>query len=55
MRIFFMQLLLPIATYFIGVIVGVLIILKKDRKSKRIEDDCIQHVGYTMEQCGYDK
>ena len=46
MRILLMQLVLPIACYFIGVEVG------KRVERGRVE---IQHVGYTSEQMGYDK
>lgn len=46
MRILFMQLVLPIVCYFIGVEVG------KRVERGRVE---IQHVGYTSEQMGYDK
>ena len=56
MRILFMQLFLPIVTYFIGVLIGALIILRKEKKpNSSYEDDSIQHVGYTPEQMGYDK
>lgn len=46
MRILLMQLVLPVACYFIGVEVG-----------KRVERNSvvIQHVEYTQEQLGYDK
>jgi len=46
MRIIFIQLLLPIVCYFIGVEVG-----------KRVERNSveIQHVEYSKEQMGYDK
>ena len=54
MTILFWHIVLPIATYFIGIIIGALIILKKDKR-KTAEDDSIQHVGYTPEQMGYDK
>ena len=66
MRILFIQLLVPVACYFLGVFVGMKVEQRiclddfdkivKDRVAKKLaEDDCIQHVGYTMEQCGYDK
>ena len=54
MRILFMQLLLPIACYFIGVAVGKRIGAVKITQTN-IGDDSIQHVGYTPEQMGYDK
>ena len=46
MRIIFIQLVVPIVCYFIGVAVG--------RKTARTEVE-IQHVGYTSEQMEYDK
>ena len=56
MRILFIQLLLPIVCYFIGVAVG------RRTKSANVSqnaigDDVVQisHVGYTSEQMGYDK
>lgn len=65
MKIIFSQLVVPIICYFIGIVVGILIGLKD---SKRHCEECekvfidvspeeieIQHVGYTPEQCGYDK
>ena len=58
MTILLWHILLPIATYFIGIIVGVLIMDKIiNKKIDEIfdEDDSIQHVGYTPEQMGYDK
>ena len=58
MTILLWHILLPIATYFIGIIVGVLIMGKIiNKKIDEIfdEDDSIQHVGYTPEQMGYDK
>lgn len=56
MRILFIQLLLPIVCYFIGVAVG-----RRTQSAKvsqnAVGDDVVQisHVGYTREQMGYDK
>lgn len=64
MRTLFIQLLLPIATYFIGVFVGVFVgkkIVEKNTvvvvENTGVEEDVVQiaHVGYTPEQMGYDK
>lgn len=46
MRIIIMQLVLPIACYFIGVAVG------RQAEKNKVE---IHHVEYTQEQLGYDK
>ena len=46
MRIIFIQLIVPVICYFIGVAVG------KNVERNKVE---IQHVGYTPEQMGYDK
>ena len=46
MRIIFIQLVVPIVCYFIGVEVG------KRVERGRVE---IHHVEYTQEQLGYDK
>jgi len=46
MRIIFIQLIVPVICYFIGVAVG--------RRTAKTEVE-IQHVGYTPEQMGYDK
>ena len=53
MRIIFIQLIVPIVCYFIGVFVG-----KRTNtvKINQIGSDVeIQHVSYTPEQLGYDK
>ena len=57
MRIILLQIALPLACYFIGLFIGI-----KYEKSKVELDEIlteesvpIQHVGYTMEQMGYDK
>lgn len=65
MKIVFFQLIVPIICYFIGIGIGIMIGL---RIAKRHCEECkevfidvspeeieIQHVGYTPEQCGYDK
>ena len=67
MKIILIQVLLPLATYFIGVLIGMRY-MKKDYDAfidellfrEDIQDDLtdqeeIQHVGYTAEQLGYDK
>jgi len=57
MAILFLQLALPLACYFIGLFIGM-----KYEKSKIELDEIlaeeavpISHVGYTMEQLGYEK
>ena len=66
MTILLWHILLPVATYFIGVVIGMKIeqkrclddfdeLVKQRIVKHRIEDDSIQHVGYTPEQMGYDK
>ena len=54
-------LLIGIATicYFLGIFVGFLVFRPKCNECKEVFIDVsyedIQHVGYTKEQCGYDK
>lgn len=60
--IFVTNFLLPIACFVIGVICGQRsVIYASDIASEietepiEIDDDCINHVGYTPEQMGYEK
>ena len=61
MKVILIQVLLPLATYFIGVFIGrrsvlkYIYVLEDDDQAELTEQDEIQHVGYTPEQCGYDK
>lgn len=62
MKIILIQVLLPLATYFIGVFIGMRYRARFGTyeefvrfKDELVDDEEIQHVGYTAEQCGYDK
>lgn len=57
MRVFFIQLILPLATYVIGVFIGRWSILKQliKKEQKDFDEELISHVGYTYEQMGLDK
>ena len=61
MKIIFIQLILPLATYFIGVLIGRRSAFKsfENYQEPVIEDivdpEEIQHVGYTLDQMGFDK
>ena len=63
MKIYFIMIALGIGCYIVGLIVGLLLGSRifKDccAECKEIfidvDQDDIQHVGYTQEQCGYDK
>ena len=59
MKIYFIIIATGIACYFVGILIG-----RKTAKCKcdqcrevfiDVDQDEIQHVGYTPEQCGYDK
>lgn len=56
------NLVLPILCYIIGVICGQRSVIyasdiaaEAESEPIEIDDDCINHVGYTPEQMGYDK
>ena len=71
MKIVLIQVLLPLATYFIGVLIGMRVMYRRfiDKNgtlwipeeylqgnyNDLVDPEEIQHVGYTAEQCGYDK
>lgn len=67
MKIILIQVLLPLATYFIGVIIGVKMGMRYMQKDYEeyidklfyLEDladpEDLQHVGYSEAECGYDK
>ena len=71
MKVVIIQVLLPLATYFIGVMIGMRIMYRRfidkdgtlwipeeyltESPDDLVDDEEIQHVGYTAEQCGYDK
>ena len=77
MKIILIQVLLPLATYAIGVLIGIrtgtkhaykhiMMIIQNAMESDEdpwnyktlcelVDQEEIQHVGYTPEQCGYDK
>ena len=41
--------------YVLGVFCGVMAVTHRDDIKSEIDDDDIQHVGYTQDQMGYDK
>ncbi len=49
------NLILPILCYALGVFCGVMAVKRGDDIRSEIDDEDIQHVGYTHEQMGYDK
>lgn len=49
------NLLLPLLCYVLGVFCGVMEVTHRDDIKSEIDDDDIQHVGYTQDQMGYDK
>ena len=58
MGIYIWQLALPMCCFAIGVMCGRRSVKYKDAIISECADDideCIQHVGYTPEQCGRDK
>lgn len=63
MRIIFIQLILPIATYFIGVVMGRTSAFKEaqtrylqsEETEPGFDPEDLQHVGYSPAECGRDK
>lgn len=61
MKIILIQVLLPIVTYFIGVMIGrrsvfeKLYWLEEDGQIELVDPEDLQHVGYSQSECGYDK
>ena len=63
MKILFIQLLLPLATYFIGVVIGRTSALKEAQTrylqpaetTYYFDQEDLQHVGYIPAECGRDK
>lgn len=52
---YFYNLFLPVITFILGVIFGILSMVYRTDIKSEIDDEDIQHVGYTPEQMGYDK
>ena len=61
MKVILIQVLLPLVTYFIGVIIGRRSVflkiyqLEADDELELVEPEDLQHVGYSEAECGYDK
>ena len=52
---YFYNLFLPVITFILGAIIGILSVVYRTDIKSEINDADIQHVSYTPEQMGYDK